>query len=177
VEVIAANAVQGYDGCHFSQQGYEEFAGQVYRLVERDFYDGKDSINISSPNLRKAFFADTSRQTITLEFLPATSQITASSDSLLVNGVYRSLRDAFLLNGRTSEGKSLLDAPGWIDRIEANATNTVRIRLRKGVQAERITYIPSKFYPASSAVYNGPWLITKRGVGVLSFYRAVIQAP
>jgi tetratricopeptide (TPR) repeat protein len=177
VEVIAANAVQGYDGCHFSQQGYEEFAGQVYRLVERDFYDGKDSINISSPNLRKAFFADTSRQTITLEFLPATSQITASSDSLLVNGVYRSLRDAFLLNGRTSEGKSLLDAPGWIDRIEANATNTVRIRLRKGVQAERITYIPSKFYPASSAVYNGPWLITKRGVGVLSFYRAAIQAP
>jgi hypothetical protein len=178
VEVIAANAVRDYDGCHFSQQGYEELAGQVYRLVERDFYGSKDSINISSPNLRKAFFADTLRQIITLEFLPATSQISVSFDSLLVNGIYYSLRDAFLLDGRTSEGNnSLLDAPGWIERIETNTINTVHIRLRKGIQAERITYIPNKFYPASNVVYNGPWLVTKRGVGILSFYRVSIQAP
>lgn len=178
VDVLAANAVQGYDGCHFSQQGYEQLAGQVYRLMERDLYGGKDTIDIASPSLRKAFFADTTRRTVVLEFSPTTISITTSSDSLVVKGIGYTLRDAFQIDGRTKEGnKSLLDAHGWIERVETNGTGTVRVRLCEGVQAERISYIPSKFYPATTVIYDGPWLVTKRGVGVLSFFRAGIQAP
>lgn len=178
VEVLTANAVQGYDGCHFSQQGYGQIAGQILRLMERDFYGGKDTVDISSPSLSQASFADSTRRIVTLEFSPRTSHIAASADSLLVKNVLYSLNDAFLVDGRSQDGnKSILDAHGWVEGIETNGSNIVRVRLREGIQAERITYIPNKFYPSSSVVYDGPWLITKRGVGVLSFYRAVIQAP
>jgi len=178
VVVLSANAVQGYDGCHFSQQGYEELAQQTYRLVEKDLYGGKDTVDIVAPSLRKAFFADSTRRTVVLEFSPSTSHITTSMDSLQVKGVTYTLSDGLLIDGRTKEGnKAILDASGWIERVETNGTHTMSVHLREGQQAERISYVPNKFYTATTVVYEGPWLITKRGVGVLSFYRAVIQAP
>ncbi len=178
IEVVAANAVQGYDGCHFSQQGYEQLAGQIFRLTERDFYGGKDTIDIGSPSLRQASFTDSARRTVLLEFAPFASHITSSSDSLIVKGVSYSLKDAFQIDGRLQEGnKTVLDAHGWIESVEAKGSNLVRVRLREGIRAERISYIPNKFYPASAVVYDGPWLVTKRGVGVLSFFRADIKEP
>lgn len=176
VSLVSANAVPGYDGCHFSQQGYEAIAGQVYRLMERDFYNGKDTLDIVAPSLRNASFSDSTRRTVELLFSPSTSNITVSSDSIFAGNAWRSLRDAFLIDGLTREGdKALLGAHGWIENVEVTGTNTVRVHLRDGVHAERITYIPSKFYPTTSVVYDGPWLVTKRGVGVLSFFRASIH--
>lgn len=178
VEVLAANAVQGYDGCHFSQQGYEQLAGQLFRLAERDFYGGTDTVDISSPSLRQASFVDSARRTVLLEFAPSASHITSSADSLIVKGVSYFLKDAFQIDGRLQEGnKSILDAHGWVESVEAQGSNLVRVRLREGIRAERISYIPNKFYPATTVVYDGPWLVTKRGVGVLSFFRASIKEP
>jgi hypothetical protein len=178
LRMIAASGVEGYDGCHFSQAGYASFAGQLYRALAHDSYGVADTTDIVSPNLAKAYFADTTRQTVVLEFTPSSSRIITSVDSLLVDGKAVFIKDAFLCDGRLLEnGKSFLDAPNMIASVEASGKNTVRITLQSGIRAERLTYLPDKFYPGTVTVYAGPWLQTPRGMGVLSFFRAPIQPP
>jgi tetratricopeptide (TPR) repeat protein len=38
-----------------------------------------------------------------------------------------------------------------------------------------LSYVPNAFYPASTKAYAGPWLVTKRGVGVLAFDNVVVE--
>ena len=41
VEIMSTTAILGHDGCHFSLEGYKEFAKRIFPLVSRDFFDEK----------------------------------------------------------------------------------------------------------------------------------------
>jgi len=54
--------------CHYPLAGWAEFATLMQPLIERDVYGKKFPQSITAPNLKKATYASTAKDTITLEF-------------------------------------------------------------------------------------------------------------
>jgi hypothetical protein len=55
-------------GCHFPFEGWAEFARLIQPLIERDIYGKAPLGSITPPDLRRAYYADATRQRIVLEF-------------------------------------------------------------------------------------------------------------
>ena len=51
VEIMSTTGVIGHDGCHFSYEGYKEFAQRILPLVSRDFFEEKQASIITPPQL------------------------------------------------------------------------------------------------------------------------------
>lgn len=176
VRVIAANAIEGYDGCHFSQQGYERLADVAYSCFAHELYGSADTADVISPTVASVVFADSSKTKILVEFTPASSIVVSKPDSVLIQGQKYSIRDAFGVDGViSSTNKRFINSRDVITNVEILGGNRVTIALKNGVIADRLSYIPDKFYSGTTAYFVGPWLQTKRGVGVLSFYRVKIN--
>ncbi|MCU0426819.1 MAG: sialate O-acetylesterase [Candidatus Kapabacteria bacterium] len=177
ISVIASNGVEGYDGCHFSQSGFLQLGDLVYASVAHDYYASTDTIDVISPTINRAYFEDSAKTRLVLDFVPSLSSIIPSTtDSVKVLDKYFFLKDAFALSGRHAiNGGVFLDSRAEILGVEINSTNRVVLTLRSGVIAETVSYLPDKTYTGTSVFYNGPWLTTKRGAGVLAFYRFKIQ--
>ena len=58
----------GYEGCHFSPAGYQNFANLTAPLVGQDFYGVVPPASVTAPNLKRAYFTTSARTAITLEF-------------------------------------------------------------------------------------------------------------
>ena len=68
------------------------------------------------------------------------------------------------------------DEFGNIEAIIPNGNN-LELILKEPFLAEKITYLPDKYYNDSDTIYNGPWLKNERGIGALSFYEFPISNP
>jgi hypothetical protein len=155
LEVMAAANLPGHDGCHYAAEGYTTLGNQLFRLVNRDFYGNNDTIGVSSPAIRKAFFTDNTRNELALVFRPALSEIVAQGD--INTGGNRSLKDYFYLNDSTK-----------ITTLRT-VKDTVFLKLASGSSATNVSYTPAVYYNGTQTIYEGPWLTNQRGVGVLTF--------
>lgn len=179
--LIATNAAEGFDGCHFSQRGYETIAARVFVALVSELYASrageKDSLSFA-PNLARAYFADSSARAIVCEFLPAASAIS------LANAADR-VEESFALDGRDGKGSVFFGKRGLIARVETNGSNRVILHLKDEVADIRVESVsygverPERAQGASEgAIQELQWLVDKRldeaeGYGgVLSFYRA-----
>ena len=41
IEIMSTTSILGHDGCHFSYEGYNEFAKRILPLVSRDLFGEK----------------------------------------------------------------------------------------------------------------------------------------
>lgn len=169
---FAAIGTPGYDGVHYERSGFEEFGRRMYRFLAPTVYKSKDSDNVRTPDIRKAFYTNKEKKEITLMFdegqvlkWPADSTVKGQDGKPLV----LSLKNFFYLDG--DEKKAAFSA----GKAEGNQ---VTLTLKEPSAATTISYLPS-FYPDNLpliepfsfniAIYTGPYLLNKRGLGAFSF--------
>lgn len=169
---FAAIGTPDYDGVHYHRSGYEEFGRRMYRFFAPRVYGSKDSDNVRSPDIKKAFYTNAEKKEITLVFeegqelkWPADSTIKGQDGKPLV----LSLKNFFFLDG--DEKKAAFSAG-------KAAGNQVTLTLKEPSNATKLSYLPS-FYPdnlplqwpfeQNIGIYAGPYLLNKRGLGAFSF--------
>ena len=166
VEIMSTVGVPGHDGCHFSYEGYLEFAARIFPLVSRDFYAEKSDKILSPPALIQANYS--SEDEISLFF----DQPIAWEEKREVNGKPYFLKDQFFFKKDAKEGFVPIEVISL-----RSVENRVVIKLAEAVQLNFITYLPGKFYSGTKEIYNGPWLTGREnGLGALSFHHRSINS-
>lgn len=163
VETIATVGMPGYDGVHYSGLAHQRLAFEQYRLIARDIYGSKDTVQINSPDIRKTFY-NTRKDSITLVF-DDQAQMVWKSDTTFYNFAtgakiaYRELKDFFYLDRQA----------GFVTGGSANG-NRVVISLKQPASAKALRYLPAYFSDEpSSPFYDGPTLRNTRGMRAFSF--------
>ncbi|MFH0919870.1 MAG: discoidin domain-containing protein [Fibrobacterota bacterium] len=148
------------DNCHYLSTGYAEMGSWMYRLLARDLYGSTDTVDITPPDIQKAWYADDARTQLVLQF---DQPVLLPADTAMKR--YFSLRRE---NGR---------AWGLADSLSADTTqHTVTLYIQSGTfEGDAVSYIPPEYNPFTGANYNGPWLENTRGIGPLTFYNVAIE--
>ncbi|MCY7353297.1 MAG: T9SS type A sorting domain-containing protein [Cytophagaceae bacterium] len=157
----------GFDGLHYSIDGYLRHAQQMYRLMARDFYGAKDQQNVDSPEPRKVFYASPENREITLIFDP-TQQLFWQRDTTVTRDgrtATRKMVDYLYFDGQA----------GQIETLSARG-NVVTITLKQPSTATKFTYLPGYFKDDVSNTYDGPHLRNARGMAAFSFENIPIAA-
>jgi Carbohydrate esterase, sialic acid-specific acetylesterase/Secretion system C-terminal sorting domain/Fibronectin type III domain len=159
IQIVASIGTPGFDGLHYTPEGYSQNAQEFSRLVGRDFYNSSDTDNINAPNIRKAFFSNKEKTEITLQFdngqdLSWTDQV---RNLLMKNQYYLNG-----INGVVSSGLA--------------SGNQVVLKLYSPTSASLISYLPPLIDSKSPDFpYTGPYIKNKRGLRALSFYEVKIE--
>lgn len=125
--------------CHFPLAGWSQFAGLLQPLIERDFYDKSPIMPITAPNLKRAYYTDTTKTSVALEF----DQSVAWTDSL---------SSQFYLDGAAN-----LVTSGRV------TGNTLILKLKAPSTAKRISYVTELHWDQDHL------LIGDNGIAVLTF--------
>ncbi|MEP1488105.1 MAG: sialate O-acetylesterase [Algibacter sp.] len=164
VEIISTMGVVGHDGCHFSYQGYLEFAQRLFPLLSRDFYGKKADYIITAPKLLSANYKHSKEIVLTFD------QPIFVEDKKEVKGKIYDLKDQFLL----SNVLGAENLPAKVKSLKGDG-NMLIISLVDDTTSKYITYLPNKFYQGTKDIYNGPWLFgSENNIGALSFYQRPI---
>lgn len=162
VESIATVGAKDYDGIHYAPEGHQQLAFEQFRQIARDLYGAKDTLQINSPDLKKAFY-NTAKDSITLVFDDDMRMVWKDTayynfaTGARIGG--RELKDYFYLDGQT----------GWLTGGSTNG-NRVVLRLKQAASAKSLTYLPAYFTAdALSDYFNGPTLRNERGMRAFSF--------
>jgi hypothetical protein len=154
IEVMSTCGITGHSGCHFDAFGYWHIADNIYRLVSRDLYGSLDTVDIYPPNISTAFYGNKSRDIIILRFADVT-ELSITPDTLVL-GKLQQLKDYLYLD------------KGKINSILVRGDSLILV-LPSSSDAKSITYLPDETYNDYDIVYEGPWIMNKRGVGAFSF--------
>jgi hypothetical protein len=68
LSLMSTLGIQPPGECHYPAAGYAAIAKLIAPLVERDFYGKTFAASITPPNLQRAYYADSARLQLTLEF-------------------------------------------------------------------------------------------------------------
>ena len=115
--IMSTLGVRPPGGCHFPLAGWAEFARLIQPLIERDNYGKVPAAPITPPNLRRAYFAGGTKDTIALEF------------------------DQPVVWAETLAGQFYLD--GEKDKVASGSVsgNVLTLKLREASAARKITYL------------------------------------
>jgi hypothetical protein len=155
--VMSTVGLDGHDGCHYYENGYNQMASWIFRLVARDFYGSNDTYSIKPPDLLRAYYLNIENTKIGIDF---DEEIIMPDD---LNG--NSIKDYFYFD----ENYEILD------NVVKNGSKSVILTLKSPNLYKKITYLPNLYYNKTYNIYEGPWLKNPRGIGVLSFYNIDIQ--
>jgi hypothetical protein len=162
---LSTVAIDGYSGCHYYWNGYVNIGQEVIRKVGKYFYNSADSIDVDPPDISDARFTDQSHTKIAIRFRGTIAGLAATPDTV-IDGVNRTIKDAFYLDGTNNLN----------DSIEFSH-NTAFLYLHASSFATTLSYIPTKTYDNDSTVYTGPWIVNTKGEGALTFYQYPIGEP
>jgi len=166
IEIMSTTGVVGHDGCHFSYEGYCEFAKRIFPLVSRDFYGEKPDLTPTPPKLVNSRY--TAKNEITLEF----DQKITLEEKLEVNGKTHDLKDQFFFS-KVENGEKV---SGIIESMRIENEHLI-LQVKEGVVYKYITYLPNKCYLNTEDVYEGPWIFGVNKIGALSFDKREIDIP
>ncbi len=105
VETVATVGTPGlgFDGIHYVGEAHQQLAFEQFRQIARDVYDSKDTLQINSPDVKKAFY-NARKDSLTLVFDEG-MQMVYKADTAFYNfatsaKLYsRELKDYFYLDG------------------------------------------------------------------------------
>ena len=152
VSTLSTFGIAGHTGCHFSYEGYTGIAENVFRLVAKDFYGSFDTTDILPPDITRAYFTDSLKTTLALEFAQ-TPEVIWPVDTTLAR-----MQDYLYLDGMARKVTS-----GYA------SGNRIMLSLSSGGGAHTVTYLPNRYYTNTHEVYEGPFVTNTRGIGALAF--------
>lgn len=172
-EIIATIGNAGYDGGHYSVNGYKKMATDVFKLVSRDFYGSTDTLQINSPNVQKVYYSKVAKDEITVLFEDSQKMVwLADSTYNQDNGTLRKyfMKDFIYLNNAT-------------DKVVSGRAENNKIILKTSgyTGTQTLTYLPA-YYPLNypidlRGVFGGPFLKNQRGMSAFSFNKQAIAEP
>ncbi len=155
--LIATSAIYGFWGCHYGWNGYFEIGDRTSAVVSRDYYGCSDSVLLDPPNVAAVRYGDSLHRTLRVTFRQPDPGLRVTQDSIY-EGRYRRIEDAFLLDGET----------GRVDSVRAT-NGELLLFLHGPGQSHTLTYVPDRYYPNDTIVFEGPWIVNGRGIGALTF--------
>ena len=145
VTLVSTTNLQGYLGCHYSFQGYEEIASRLYNLLLRDIYnDPSLGSTVDSANVLSASYTSTAKDEIKVTFEPLDIDLYADTDAEL---------DFYLEDGVK------------VESIAVNG-NEVFLTLKASSTSTRLRYERDS---SDRKLLAGSWITNTNGVGVLTF--------
>lgn len=164
IDIMSTNGVLGHDGCHFSYEGYLEFAHRIFPLVSRDFYDAKTDFAITPPVLLDAKYNKEHEVLLTFD------QPIKLEDKKEVKGKVHFLKDQFFFGMKNTDHHE----SGIVKKI-TTSEDQIKLKLNDEAVFNQITYLPNKTYLNTKEVYNGPWIRGAENIiGALSFHKKAI---
>jgi hypothetical protein len=157
VSVMSTVGLDGHDGCHYVNAGYNQMASWIYPLIARDFYGSADTVSIKPPDVIRAYYIGNDNKQIGIDF----SEDVSIQDSY--NGYY--LKDYFYLNY----------AYGNVNSVVTGGFKSVILNLSSSNNATKLTYLPNLYYNNTGVIYQGPYLKNQKGIGALTFYNIDIK--
>ncbi|MCF0056178.1 T9SS type A sorting domain-containing protein [Dyadobacter sp. CY356] len=163
IRVLATVGTRDFDGLHYGREGNRQSGLELSRIIAKDFYTLKDTANINSPALKKAFYTSNEKKQLILTFDEG-QELVYPAKYNYTNGTVLDMKDFFYLNnvsGNIVSGKA--------------DDNRIILELNGSQTAQTIDYLPpyiaegGPFYP-----YLGPYLTNKSGMRALSFYNVNI---
>ncbi|MBO9614756.1 MAG: T9SS type A sorting domain-containing protein [Dyadobacter sp.] len=160
---IATVGTTGFDGLHYNREGNKQSGFELSRLMLRDFYASGDTVNITSPNLKKAFYNSAEKKNLTLVFDEG-QELKYPETYKHPGGAVLDLKDLFYLDhqaGAVTGGK----AEG----------NRVILDLKAPQNAATLNYLPpyvekeSPYHP-----FTGPYLANAKGMRAFTFFNVPI---
>lgn len=161
---IATVGTTGFDGLHYDRNGNKQGGVELSRLMLRDFYASTDTVNITSPNLKKVFYSSPEKKGLTLVF-DESQELKYPEPYKHPAGPVLDLKDFFYLDhqaGAVTAGK----ADG----------HRVILDLKSPQNATTLNYLPpylekeGPYYP-----FTGPYLTNARGMRAFTFYNVLIS--
>jgi hypothetical protein len=172
-EIVGSIGNSGYDGTHYTVDGYKKVANEVFRLVARDFYGASDTVQITSPNVQKIYYSTLAKDEITILFEDSQKMIwTVDSSYKQDDGTLRKylMKDYIYLNNAT-------------DKVLSGRAENNKIVLKTSGFAgnQSLTYLPP-YFPMNYSVdlrgiFGGPFFKNERGMSAFSFYKQTISDP
>nr|WP_295925441.1 sialate O-acetylesterase [uncultured Dyadobacter sp.] len=159
VTSIATVGTTGFDGLHYNREGNIQGGAELSRLMLRDLYASTDTVNISSPSLKKAFYNSSEKKSLTLVFDEG-QQLKYPEPYRHPNGPVLDLKDFFYFDhqaGAVTAGK----AEG----------NRITLDLKTAQNAATLNYLPpylekdGPYYP-----FTGPYITNARGMRAFTFF-------
>lgn len=159
IENLATVGTTGFDGLHYNRDGNKQSAFELSRLMLRDFYGSKDTTDIASPNLRKAFYNNAEKNSLTLVFDEG-QQLKYPDPYNHPSGPVLDLSTFFYLDhqaGAVASGK----AEG----------NRIILDLKSPQNASKLDYLPpyleqgGPYYP-----FTGPYITNSKGMRAFTFF-------
>ena len=146
LSVVPTLGIDPPGGCHFPAAGYAEFARLVCPLIERDHYGRVPTASITSPDLKRAYFAGDKRDEVVLEF----DQPVRWDDALA---------GQFTLDGRKGQVAS-----------GSASGSALKLKLTGASTAGSITYLDSAAWSQKTL------LVGANGIAALTFCEVPILA-
>jgi hypothetical protein len=146
LDVMSTSGIKPPGPCHYPLAGWAEFARLLQPLIERDHYGKKPTASITPPNLRRAYYTNSSKDAIALEF----DQPVIWADSLA--------------------GQMYLD--GAKDKVVSGAVsgNVLTLKLKESSAAKTITYLKEMNWS------QGKLILGTNGIAALTFCEVPIEA-
>lgn len=161
VIVHAAAGLPGHDGCHYSGIGYSTLAEQLFDVYQRNSdFDRKETYR-SSPRPTKFTLENNPQkksQTVAISF-DGDADLIMTSDAL-IGGNIRRAADAFFANGQGAFHPT---------SVSVGPKNQLNLVFSDAITVRSVSYVPDYTYD-DGTVFQGPWLMTRAGVGALSFH-------
>jgi hypothetical protein len=155
VRLITASDLPEHDGCHYGTNGYFALGDRIFNLFSSELYGVTFVQSQTAPRLLKSFFATKSQKHLLMEFdQPVNWQNEFQT--------YK-LKDMFYFE----------DTSIYVDTGFA-VGNIVQINLNKRCTIPEITYTPNIYYPGTSYLFNGPFIVGSGGQNALTFYKQPI---
>ena len=163
---MSTAALPSHDGCHYYAggvvDGYDSLGLHFFRVLDKQFYGSKDTLNIAPPDVQKVFYTDSTYREIGILFREKNAGITWTKDDTATDVNNKpfifNIRHAFYLD----------QSFGHVTKVSTSG-DTLKLSLDTNSRFSRIRYIPGTYYENTYTIYEGPWLINKRKIGALTF--------
>lgn len=161
---IATVGTAGFDGLHYDRNGNKQGGVELSRLMLRDFYASTDTVNITSPNLKKAFYSSSEKKSLTLVFDQG-QELKYPEPYKHPAGPVLDLKDFFYLDHQA----------GAVTAGKADGHRIV-LDLKSPQNATTLDYLPpylekeGPYYP-----FTGPYLTNARGMRAFTCYNVPIS--
>jgi len=147
----------GFDGLHYSYEGYIQNGQELSRLIAKDFMKSTDTLEVHTPNIKKAYLSD-NRDELILEF-DKNQKMQFPSNGIDKNGggqVF--LKDYIYLDGVAGKVVS--------GRGEGNK---IILKLSEPTTARQVSYCPDNFTLNTEPLNGIPYLTNSRGLRAFTF--------
>lgn len=156
-EGLSTIGTPGFDGLHYTFEGYQLNGQELSRLIAKDFMNSSDTVEIHTPNIKKAYFSE-NRDSLILEFDKSQKMQYPDYSVDKNSGVKAFFKDYIYLDGVA--GKVV----GGIGK-----ENKILLKLAESSNAKLVTYCPDNFTLNSESLVGIPYLKNSRGLRAFTF--------